>query len=269
MPAAARSPRAAATARAVTHLLNYAATHPDAILRFRQSAMILHVHSDASYLSESKARSRAGGFFYLSSADDPVPTSPLPPLNGAIHVPSSILDVVVSSAAEAKLGALFFNAKDAAWLRTSLEALGYPQPATPIQTDNACAAGICNDSVKQRRSKAMDMRFYWVRDRVRTGPFRVHWRPGQDNLADYFTKHHSPAHHRSSRATYLHAPAPSRLPLPAPQTLPAGEGVLITSTTPAETLPSNPVEPASSLTAVRNAANLSFAAAPKSSIISS
>jgi hypothetical protein len=117
--------------------------------------------------------------------------------------------VVVSSATEAEMGALFYNAKDAAWLRTTLKDLGHPQPPTPIQTDNACAAGIINDTVKQRRSKAIDMRFYWVRDRVRQGHFLVHWRKGADNLADYFTKHHSPSHHRVMRSTYLRQQPPT------------------------------------------------------------
>jgi hypothetical protein len=131
------------------------------------------------------------------------------------------MKVVVSSAAEAELGALFHNGKEAAWLRTTLTDMGHPQPPTPIQTDNACAAGIANDTVKQRRSKAVDMRFYWIRDRVAQKQFVVHWRKGADNLADYFTKHHSPAHHRLMRSRYLlalHRPtAPIR----------SGEGVLI------------------------------------------
>ena len=38
----------AATAQAVTQLLNYCATHPDAVIRFHASDMVLHVHSDAS-----------------------------------------------------------------------------------------------------------------------------------------------------------------------------------------------------------------------------
>ena len=198
----------AATTIAVTQLLNYCATHPDAVLRFHASGMILHVHSDASYLSEKKARSRAGGIFFLSSplADPnraPSPTATPPPSNGAIHVHSSIMTSVLSSATEAELGALFQNGKEAAMLRTTLTDMGHPQPATPIQTDNACAAGICNDTVKQRRSKAMDMRFYWIRDRVTQGQFLVHWRKGADNLADYFTKHHSPSHHRLMRSRYL------------------------------------------------------------------
>jgi hypothetical protein len=110
---------------------------------------------------------------------------------------------VLSSATEAELGALFFNAKDGVELRTTLEAMGHPQLATPIQTDNECASGIVNNTVKQRRSKAIDMRFYWIKDRVKQGQFNVHWRKGTDNLADYFTKHHSPSHHRIMRSRYL------------------------------------------------------------------
>jgi hypothetical protein len=198
-----------ATLNAVTFFLNYCATHPDAVVRYHASDMALHVHSDASYLSETQARSRIGGYFYLSNhLPDPLkpPTadSTLPPINGPVHVNSSILSNVMSSAAEAELGALFYNAKDAVMLRTTLEELGYKQAATPLQTDNACAAGIANDTVKQRRSKAIDMRFYWVKDRVKQGEFLVYWRRGLDNLADYFTKHHAPAHHRRMRHHYLH-----------------------------------------------------------------
>ena len=82
--------------------------------------------------------------------------------------------------------------------------LGPPQPATPMRTNNACAAGISNDTVKQRRSKAIDMRFYWIRDRVNKGEFLVHWRRGTDNRADYYTKHFSPTHHKLIRSQYLH-----------------------------------------------------------------
>jgi hypothetical protein len=47
----------------VNQLLNYCHTHPEATLRFRASDMLLKIHSDAGYLNESKARSRAGGHF--------------------------------------------------------------------------------------------------------------------------------------------------------------------------------------------------------------
>ena len=109
----------------------------------------------------------------------------------------------MASASEAELGALFLNAREATTIRTTLVDLGYPQPPTPLITDNLCAAGIANDTVKQKRSKAIDMRFYWIVDRIKQNMFLVHWRKGLENLADYFTKHHSPAHHRLVRSWYL------------------------------------------------------------------
>ena len=81
--------------------------------------------------------------------------------------------------------------------------MGHPQGPTPIQFDNKCATGILTDTVVQRRSKAMDMRFYWLRDRVRQQQFHVHWKPGQSNLGDYPTKHHSTKHHIAVRPTYV------------------------------------------------------------------
>ncbi len=49
------------TMKQVNQFLDYVWTHPDAIIRYRASDMILNVHSDASYLSAPKACSQAGG----------------------------------------------------------------------------------------------------------------------------------------------------------------------------------------------------------------
>jgi hypothetical protein len=48
--------------------------------------------------------------------------------------------------------------------------------------------GIATDTVKPKRTKSIDMRFHWLRDRVRQGQFRLVWRKGIYNLADFFTK---------------------------------------------------------------------------------
>jgi hypothetical protein len=195
------------TMKALTHLLNYCATHPEATIRFKASDMILHIVSDASYLSASNSRSRLGGYFYLSNMPvsmPPVATDPPPSFNGPVLVTASIIKAVLSSAAEAELGALFYNGKEGCQIRATLDDLGHKQPPTPIQADNACAVGLSNNTVKQKRSKAMDMRFYWIRDRVAQGQFVVYWRKGSDDDADYFTKQHPPSHHRLKRSRYLH-----------------------------------------------------------------
>ena len=97
------------------------------------------------------------------------------------------------------------NALELSPMRTTLEELDYPQTPTTIQTDNSTADGIMNRIIKQKQSKAMDKRFYWLQDRVKQGEFRVFWAPpGKDNLADYYTKYHSPATHRRLRPIYTY-----------------------------------------------------------------
>jgi hypothetical protein len=108
----------------------------------------------------------------------------------------------MSSAAEAEVGALFKNAKALIPLRITCEELGHIQPPTPIRTDNNTAEGIMNGTIKQDRSKAINMRFYWLKDRVSQGQFRIYWKPGHTNLADYYTKHHPPCHHKRVRPVY-------------------------------------------------------------------
>ena len=98
------------------------------------------------------------------------------------------------------------NAKEAIYIRTILEELGHTQPPTPIQTDNSTAEGIINSKVQPKRTKAMDMRFHWLRDRETQKQFRFYWRAGVLNYADYWTKHHPAAHHRNIRPEFLTSP---------------------------------------------------------------
>ena len=182
----------------LNQLLDYAATHPNATIEYTPSGMILKVHSDASYLSEPRAKSRFGGHYYLGS--EPVLETQH---NGPVHTTASILKNVVSSASEAEYGGIFMNAKAALPLRQALLDLGHAQPPTPIQTDNDTATGLANETIKQKHSKTVDMRFHWVRDRIGQKQFQVYWRPGTTNKADYFSKHHAPGHHQAVRSDYL------------------------------------------------------------------
>ena len=179
------------------HFLDYMATQEPAVLTYRKSDMILAVHSDAGYLNEENARSRAGGHHFLSE------DVPFPPNNGAIHNVATIIKSVMTSAAEAETGGLYINARKAVEERNILEEMGHKQPPTPIQTDNSTAEGIVNNRVQPKRTKAMDMRFHWLRDRKNQKQFRFYWRPGPTNKGDYYTKHHPASHHRNVRPEIL------------------------------------------------------------------
>ena len=97
------------TKKKVKHLLDYLATMPDAKIRYHKSDMVLNIHSNASYLSESRAQSSVTGYYFMGS--NPVDRQPIP-LNGAIFVLTGILKFVVASAVEAEPRALFMNCKE-------------------------------------------------------------------------------------------------------------------------------------------------------------
>ncbi len=194
----------------VNQILDYMWTHPDAIIRYRASDMILNVHSDALYLSSPKARSCAGGYFFLSSIPwdgDPIQ------LNGAIHVTCTILKLVAASTAEAELGALFLNAQEAKVFRLVLDELGHPQPPTPIHIDNTTTVGIVNKTIKCQWSRAMEMRYFWLLNRETQKYFKFYYQPGQENLGDYPSKHHTANIHQHVGPYYVHTDkSPTLLP---------------------------------------------------------
>jgi hypothetical protein len=160
-------------------LLQYVSVHQLHGLRFHASNMQLQIQSDASYLSRTKARSVLGGFHYLGSTEY---------INGPFFCTSKIISCIVTSAAEAELGAAFQNAQKGAQFRNTLIELGYPQQASTILVDNTVAEGLAKDTVNARRSKSMDVRFFWLRDRVKKGEFLIKHLQGRYNISDFFTK---------------------------------------------------------------------------------
>ena len=88
---------------------------------YRKSDMLLAVHSDASYLSEPKMRSRAAGHFFLAS-DVPISAN-----NGAVLNTANLIKTVMSGAVEAEMGAIFLNAREAIPARNALIEMGHPQ----------------------------------------------------------------------------------------------------------------------------------------------
>jgi hypothetical protein len=126
------------TQAATNQLLDYLATRP-ATIRYHASDMILHIHSDASYLSVLNARSRIGGLF-LCGDESPHENN----LNGSILNVASVIKNMVASAAESEVGVCFQNAQSGAPLRVTLTELGHIHPPTPLRKDNSTAFGILN-----------------------------------------------------------------------------------------------------------------------------
>jgi hypothetical protein len=65
------------------------------------------------------------------------------------------------------------------------------------------ADAFINGKIQPKQTKAMDMRFHWLRDSECQRQFRIYWRPGKMNYADYWTKHHPESHHKNIRKEFL------------------------------------------------------------------
>ncbi len=133
----------------------------------------------------------AGGHSLLGDEDDNVP------LNHPISAHSTRIPVVCSFVAEAEYAGLFAAARIATNERQILHDMGHPQPPTSLYCDNEVAIGLATDTINLKLSKSLDMRFHWLRDRVRQGHFRLIFVPGLKNAADFFTKALPVARHRT------------------------------------------------------------------------
>ena len=113
-----------------------------------------------------------------------------------------IIRNTITSAAEAEYGTIFVNAQKYVTIHTTLTEMGRKQGSTAIQVENYTAMGIATKEFCQNKSNAMDMRLYWINERIKQGQFRVFWRPGPEKLGDCHSKHHPPEHHIAVRSTY-------------------------------------------------------------------
>ena len=72
----------------------------------------------------------------------------------------------MASTEESVIGAVFTNAQHILQIRQALSDMEHSQPPTPIRTDNIRANDFLNETIKVKRTKAIDMRFYWLMDRI-------------------------------------------------------------------------------------------------------
>ena len=102
-----------------------------------------------------------------------------------------------------KLEQYFKNYQTCLSMCTVLQKTGYPHTLTPIEVDNQCAVSILANTVRQRLSKSIYIRFFWARDRIRQDQFCVYWRPDKNDRADYFNKYHAPLRYKEMCSIYL------------------------------------------------------------------
>ena len=92
-------------------------------------------------LDSAAVTTRAGAYIFLSEDD------PYPRYNRAILSIAQIIKFVMALASDDELAALFITAQEMIPRRQTLINMGWPQPKSPIQTDNSTAAGVTNKTI--------------------------------------------------------------------------------------------------------------------------
>jgi hypothetical protein len=82
--------------------------------------------------------------------------------------------------------------------------MGHPQPKTPVNCDNATLIGIVNNTIKHQCLQSMEIKIFWIGGKTAQEMYALKWHPGQENMADYQSKHHMGSHHVAVQPWYLH-----------------------------------------------------------------
>ena len=80
---------------------------------------------------------------------------------------------------EVELGGLFENYQKSTNIRTALAEMVHEQASTPLTTENTAANSIVNGKATRKRSQAINIRFYLVRERIQQNHFHIFWGEGK------------------------------------------------------------------------------------------
>ena len=133
--------------------------------------MVLAAYSDAVLHNESKGLSRAGSHVFLAE-DEPIQI-----WNGPILTIAQVIKLVMSSAVEDELGAIFITAKEIVPMRQNKTEMGWPKPPTHMHKEKSTAAVVANDTIVVRKTKSMDLRFHWLRCHKTSRQLCFYWAP--------------------------------------------------------------------------------------------
>ncbi len=111
--------------------------------------------------------------------------------------------------AEAEYVAAFGDGQVLVELTLTLTNLDHPQQSPPLLfVDNECAIGLATSSVRPKKSKSIDMRLDWLKERAGQHFFRLVFLPGLINPADFFTEI-LPIYRHLAALPFPHTPSPA------------------------------------------------------------
>jgi hypothetical protein len=136
----------------------------------------LEVYSDADWGGDIDTRRSTTGYVCMLNG-------------GAISFASKLQPTVALSSAEAEYMALAAATQEVLHLGPILESMGVKSSqAIKVYEDNQGCIALAENPVFQKRSKHIDIRYHFVRERVEMGDIKVEYVSTEEQLADMLTK---------------------------------------------------------------------------------
>lgn len=164
--------------RAVKRIIAYLIETVNMGIEFRASETGVQLvgYSDADFASDIATRRSTTGYAFCMA-------------NGIVTWSSQRQKLVSMSTTESEYIAASTATKEAVWLRALLSELGYLRDKpTKLYVDNQSAIRLIHNPEFHKRTKHIDVKFHYIREKVEDGEINVIFVPTEAQLADIFTK---------------------------------------------------------------------------------
>ena len=140
--------------KAASRVLNYLSQHPAVCIRYSGNSLDLHVYSDSDWGSNKDTRRSTSGVLIMMAG-------------GPVTWMTKLQPIVTASSMEAEYLACFFAIQDVVWIRQLLKDIDLERTCpTKVFIDNQSARQLAMNQVHHQRSKHIDIKYHWIRDKV-------------------------------------------------------------------------------------------------------
>lgn len=162
----------------VQHILRYLKHTENFCLTYEKQGKTLEAYVDADWGGDTKDRKSYSGLLIMLAG-------------GAVAWASRKQSSVSHSTVEAEYISLSDGLKEVLWMKSMLEELGLDEfvgKPCSVYVDNQGAISLASDKITSRRSKHIDIKYHFVREKVENGEVCLKYVSTQENLADILTK---------------------------------------------------------------------------------
>ncbi|CAK1579746.1 unnamed protein product [Parnassius mnemosyne] len=159
---------------AVKRIVRYLINTKDLCIKYGESDGLI-CYSDSDYASDVDTRKSTTGNIFMMNG-------------GPITWSSQKQKTIALSTTEAEFVAACEAAKEMIWLRQLMLDLGENCKCVTMFIDNQSAIKLINNPIYHKRTKHIDVKYYFIREKVELGMIKINYVPSKDQLADILTK---------------------------------------------------------------------------------